>query len=208
MSLFDITKAYLHFPSAEDTKQYIGIASAYGDLLRNSMPFGLANAPAWFQRHMYFVQQRIKDRYHTLQQSKRGHIDDQYNTPIRAYLDDILITAPTKESHNLLMEATTDILAEDRFTVNPGKCFIGYHNIQILGHILGKSQIKPTNKRLQLLQQIPLPKTITAVRHYLVSMRYKTDFVPQLATLLASMDALIKAKGKPAELVTPVKWTT
>ena len=145
MSLFDITKAYLHFPSAEDTKQYMGIASAYGDLLQNSMPFGLANAPAWFQRHMYFVQQRVKDRYHTLQQSKRGHIDDQYNTPIRAYLDDILITAPTKESHNLLMEATTDILAEDRFTVNPGKCFISYHNIQILGHILGKSQIKPTN---------------------------------------------------------------
>jgi len=81
-------------------------------------------------------------------QSKLGHIDDQYNTPIRAYLDDIIITAPTKELHNLLMEATTDILAEDRFTVNPGKCFTGYHNIQILGHILGKSQIKPTNKRL------------------------------------------------------------
>jgi len=38
-------------------------------------------------------------------------------------------------------------------------------------------------------------------------MRYETDFVPQLATLLASMDALIQAKGKPADLVTPVKWT-
>jgi len=71
MSLFDITKAYLHFPIAEDTKQYMGIASAYGDLSWDSMPFGLANAPAWFQRHMYSVQQRVKDRYHTLQQTKQ-----------------------------------------------------------------------------------------------------------------------------------------
>ena len=76
---FDMSNTYLQLPLHSESKLYVTINPAKGLFQYNRLPFGVASAPAIFQRHM-----------DTLLQGMKG---------VSVYLDDILIAGASIEEN-------------------------------------------------------------------------------------------------------------
>ena len=79
----DLSQAYLQLPGDDDSKDLLVINTPKGLFRYNRLPYGVSVAPAIFQS----VMDRIL-----------------HNLPVACYLDDILISAPTVEEHDVLVE--------------------------------------------------------------------------------------------------------
>ena len=52
ITTMDLTKGYYQVPLAEKDRHKTALVTPMGKWQFNKMPFGIQNAPAWFQRHM------------------------------------------------------------------------------------------------------------------------------------------------------------
>jgi len=202
-SKLDFTKAYFHVEMEEDAKQYVGIASAYGARRWKRMVMGLSTAPGQYTYGINIVMDNAIARYRELQTERLGEIRDDFHTPMKAYIDDVLITTPTKQLMTIALHAIFQTIVKFGLTISPGKCELGRLEIEFLSHVLGKT-VKPTQTRMQQLQGLPKPKTIRQLRGWLGAIRYEQAHLPKLATVLAPFDALTKAipaKQSKQELV-------
>ena len=87
----DLAHAYQQIPLTDDSKRYTAINTHKGLFQYNRLPFGVASAPAVFQRTMDSILQALPH--------------------VCVYLDDILITGPTDEAHVKNATSSTTITA-------------------------------------------------------------------------------------------------
>ena len=82
------------------------------------LPFGIANAPATFQREM----QRI--------------LKDRLDTSVMVYIDDILIFSKNEEDHAEQVEWVLAQLKKNGYYANPDKCEFFQSEVNFLGHVI------------------------------------------------------------------------
>jgi len=111
------------------TKGYYQVRVAPGDIAKTSfichrgqfeflrMPFGVKNAPAYFQVVM------------------QGLFEQHKNCA--AYMDDLIIYSDTWDEHLVHIDEALNILKKAGLTVNPTKCVWGGRRIEFLGHEVG-----------------------------------------------------------------------
>ena len=75
----DLANAYLQLPLEDKSRDYVTINTHKGLFRYNRLPFGVASAPAVFQRTIESLLQRIQR--------------------VVAYIDDILITGESEQEH-------------------------------------------------------------------------------------------------------------
>ena len=90
--------------------------SPFGKYEYIKVPFGLAQAPAYFQELMTGI---LKDFYFAI-----------------AYLDDIIIFCTTAEEHLSHMKQVFEKLCTAKLSMKFSKCYFFTKEIQYLGHIL------------------------------------------------------------------------
>jgi hypothetical protein len=78
----------------------------YGSFQFTVMPFGLASAPATFQRMMNHV------------------FFDLLDHGVLCYLDDLLIYSRTVEEHKILLDKVFSLLAKYRLYIKESKCHL------------------------------------------------------------------------------------
>lgn len=83
-SKLDLANAYLQLALDEDSKKFVTISTQQGLYRYNRLPFGVASAPAIFQRTM------------------EGLLGDIHN--VYVYLDDILVSGSSRSEHLLTLE--------------------------------------------------------------------------------------------------------
>ena len=101
-SKLDLANAYQQIPLESQSKQLVTINTHKGLYCYNRLPFGISAAPSIFQRIMENVLQGIP------------------NTCI--YLDDILVTGETQESHLANLEAVLSKLQSAGLRLKHSKC--------------------------------------------------------------------------------------
>ena len=102
------------------------------------VPFGLAQAPAYFQELMTGI---LKD----------------FNFAI-AYLDNIIIFSKTAEEHLDHIKQVFEKLRSTHLSMKLSKCHFFMKETQYLGHILGTKGIKPIPLKTQAIENMHLPK--------------------------------------------------
>ena len=132
-------------------------------------PFGLAQAPAYFQRLINEV---------------LAPFDFAFE-----YLDDILISSPDVETH---LELIFQRLCEVDLKLKMEKCSFLKMHIQYLGHIISDNGIKPIPEKLSLIQQMPRPYTPKEVKQFLGLVGYYRKFIPQYTDIARPLDALTR----------------
>ena len=65
---------------------------------------------------------------------------------IHNFVDDIIIFTSTWENHMQVFEELLKRLRDVNLTVKPSKCFIGFQNLECLGHLVGGTLIRPCGK--------------------------------------------------------------
>ena len=129
----DMSNAYLQLPLGPACKQYVTINTQKGLFQYNRLPFGVASAPAIFQRYM-----------DTLLQGMRG---------VSVYLDDILIAGDSIDDNLQNLEAVLQKLNDAGLRLNRSKCFFCHPSLEYLGHIISEHGIQPTSEKVSAIKR-------------------------------------------------------
>ena len=143
-------------------------------------PFGLAQAPAYFQRLINEVLAPFDFAF--------------------GYLDDILIYSPDVETHLKHLGLIFQRLHEVDLKLKMEKCSFLKKHIQYLGYIVSGDGLKPVPEKLSAIQQMPCPYTPKKVKQFLDLVGYYRKFIPQYADIAKPLNALTR-KG------TAFKWS-
>ena len=146
--------------------------SSFGKWEFKRCPFGLAQAPAYFQRLVNEVLPGLTFTF--------------------GYLDDILVYSPDMETH---LEHLRKLLIKLRVAglkLKEVKCNFLKKHIQYLGHIVSGKGITPMPEKLACIQEMPPPKTPKEVRQFLGLKGYYWKFVPRFSDLARPLNALTR----------------
>ena len=133
-------------------------------------PFGLAQAPAYFQRLINEVLAPFDFAF--------------------GYLDDILIYSPDVNTHLQHLELVFQCLCEVDLKLKMEKCSFLKKHIQYLGHIVSGEGLKPVPEKLSSIQQMPRPYTPKEVKQFLGLVGYYRKFIPLYADIARPLNTL------------------
>ena len=170
-SKLDLSQAYLQLPVDEASKPFLAINTHKGLYVYNRLPFGVASAPAIFQKLMDTVLQGISG--------------------VACYLDDILVSSTDEESHLRILEEVFSRLEKHGFKLKLEKCEFLTAHIEYLGHVVSKEGIHPIPSKVEAIVNAPTPANVQQLRSFLGLINYYGKFIPNLATLLHPLNALL-----------------
>ena len=140
------------------------------------VPFGLAQAPAYFQLLM----------------NKVLHGLDFAMT----YLDDIIIFSKNELQHLEHLETVFSHLREARLKMKRSKCDFFKKEIHYLGHLISTEGISPLPNKLDCIQHMPVPKNAKEIKQFLGLTGYYRKFVPRFADISRPLTTLTKKDQK------------
>ena len=126
-STLDLRAGYHHIGLTADSIPKTAFTSPFGKYEYVKVPFGLAQAPAYFQELMTGV---LKDLPFAM-----------------AYLDDIIIYSSTPEEHLQHIKTVFEKLLHAKLSMKLSKCHFFAKEIQYLRHILGVEGIKTSSSQ-------------------------------------------------------------
>ena len=86
---------------------------------------------------------------------------------ILVYIDDILIiTKGSYEQHLQAVHKALIKLREARTQLNIDKYFFAKDRVDYLGYVISRSDITPHTSKVQLIMDMPRPKTVTQVKRF------------------------------------------
>ena len=140
------------------------------------VPFGLAQAPAYFHRLVNEVLSGLTFAF--------------------GYLDDILVFSPNVETHLEHLRVLFERLWSTDLKLKEVKCNFLKKHIQYLGHIVSGEGITPLPEKLDSIQNMLPPKTPKEFKQFLGLIGYYRKFVPRFSDLARPLNALTRKNVK------------
>ena len=162
-STFDMRSGYYHMVLSEESRPKSAFVSAYGKWEFKRCPFGLAQAPAYFQRLVNEVLSGLTFAF--------------------GYLDDILVFSPDMETHLKHLRILFERLRSADLKLKEVKCNFLKKHIQYLGHIISGEGITPVPEKLESIQKMLPPTNPKEVKQFLGLIGYYRKFVPRFSDL-------------------------
>lgn len=138
------------------------------------MPFGLANAPAIFQRFIQSILREYLDVF------------------CFVYLDDILIFSKTKQDHVDHVSKVLKVLQTHKLTASPEKCQFFADRVVFLGFIITPSGISMDPAKLSTIGDWPYPRTAPELLHFLGFSNFYCRLISHFSHIVAPLTALTK----------------
>ncbi|XP_036339767.1 uncharacterized protein K02A2.6-like [Rhagoletis pomonella] len=169
----DLRTGYHQIEIDENSKKFTAFVTTDGHYEYNRMPFGLVNAPAFFQSLMDKI----------VAQMPPGEI--------LAYLDDVIIPSQSIDEGHKRLEKFFKILKQNRLTLRMDKCKFLEKEIDHLGHIINENGIKPGKRKVAAIENFPPPKNVTEVRRFLGLAGFFRKFVPNFSLIAKAITRLL-----------------
>lgn len=170
----DLAKGFHQILVREEDRPKTAFSTPSGHYEFVRMPFGLKNAPSTFQRLMNEV---LKD-----------HINDN----CVVYMDDILIFSTSLQEHMTTLRKIFRTLKEANLKIQVDKCDFLKKETQFLGHILTTHGIKPNSDKVNIIQNLKLPKTAKQIKSFLGMTGFYRKFVRDYAKIAFPMSRYLK----------------
>ena len=177
-SKLDLSRAYQQMVLEVDSRKYTTINTHRGLYSYTRLPFGIASAPAIFQRTMDAVLQNIPH--------------------VICYLDDILVTGRNRKDHLRNLEEVMSRLQYYGFRVQKDKCLFLTDSVHYLGHRIDAEGIHTSGDKLDAILNAPTPKNVQQLRAFLGLLNYYGKFLNNLSTVIHPLNRLLR---------TNVKWS-
>ena len=172
----DLSSAYQQLLLDEESSKLVAINTQKGLFRFTRLPFGVASAPAVFQRTMDTILQGVPQ--------------------VICYLDDILITGQSDAEHMANLETVLKRLKEHGVRLNKDKCQFFEDAVEYLGHRVDAQGVHTSAKKLKAILEAPKPRNVQELRSFLGLINYYGKFLPNLATMLHPLNVLLR-NGQP-----------
>ena len=173
----DLKHAYNQLELDEKSQQLVTINTHKGLYRYCRLPFGVASAPAIFQKTMDTILQGLNH--------------------VICYVDDILITGSTVQEHLDNLEEVLRRLQDQGVRLHKDKCVFFASSVEYLGHTEGLHTAKD---KVRAIIEAPEPRNVQELRSFLGLLNYYGKFIPNLATMLHPLNKLLCKR-------TPWRWT-
>ena len=172
----DLSQAYQQVLLEESSRKLVTVNTHKGLYRYTRLPFGVASAPAIFQRTMDVVLQGLPN--------------------VMCYLDDIIISGTSDAEHLSSLARVLDRLQSHGFRLRQDKCVFLADSVEYLGHRIDAKGLHTTSGKLEAIREAPTPQNVTQLRSFLGLLNYYGKFIANLSTLLHPLNNLLR-QGVP-----------
>ena len=172
-STIDLRSGYHHIALGKSSRAKTAFVTPFGKYKFLMIPFGLAQAPAYFQLLMNEV---LKGLPYAM-----------------TYLNDIIIFS---ENELKYLEQVFSRLREAGLKMTHSKCDFSKSEIHYLGHLISAEGISPLTDKLDCIRNMPVPKDAKGIKQFLGLMGYYRKFVPRFADISRPLTTLTKKDKK------------
>jgi hypothetical protein len=170
-SKIDLAQAYQQLCLDEQSKTFTTINTHKGLYRYTRLPFGIASAPAMFQKTMDVILQGIPQ--------------------VCCYLDDILITGRDDTLHLQHLQEVLERLERSGLRLKRPKCEFMKESVEYLGYRIDSQGIHTMQSKVEAILQAPPPENPQQLRSFLGLVNYYAKFIRNLATLVHPLNKLL-----------------
>ena len=168
----DLQSGYYHITLGNKSEAKTAFVALFGKYEFNAVPFGLAQAPAYFQKLISIVLQDCSDF-------------------AMAYLDDIIIFSQNKEEHLKHIKIIFKKLKKAGLKLKESKCDFFKKEIHYLGYFISVSGIQPLPEKLNSICNMPKPRSPKEIKQFLGLTGYYRKFVPRFSDMARPLTKLL-----------------
>ena len=147
-SALNLTSGYYHIKLGKASQDKTTFVTPFGKWEFNMAPFGLTQAPAYFQALISKVLEGL------------SHF-------AIAYLDDIIIFSKTEEEHLQHLGIIFERLHEAGLKLKRSKCSFMMMHIEYLDHLILEKGIEPMPDKLSAIREMPAPRNPKEIKQFL-----------------------------------------
>ena len=173
-SKLDLTKGFYQIALAPECREQLAFSTPDGLRQWTVMPFGIANAPATFQREM----QRV--------------FRERLDKSVMVYIDDILVFSRSADEHAEHVEWVLQQLQLNGYYANPDKCEFFQSEVHFLGHVISADGVAVQQHKVDAVAEWPTPQSVSDVRRYLGLTGYYRRFVAGYSGITAPLSDLLR----------------
>ena len=151
-STIDLRSGYHHIAFGKSSRAKMAFITPFGKYKFLMVPFGLAQAPAYFQLLINKVLKGLKF--------------------VMTYLNDIIIFSQNELQHLEHLEIVFSHLREVGLKMKCSKCDFFKSETHYLGHLISQEGISPLPNKLYSIKHMPAPNSMKEIKQFLVLTGY------------------------------------
>jgi hypothetical protein len=137
------------------------------------VPFGLKNAPPFFQRVM--DQTLVREKHCA-----------------RCFIDDVIIFSKNLEDHKQHLRQVFGRLRDKEVKCHPSKMRVAFLDVDCLGHKVVPSGTAPMTAKVEAIVKMLPPTDVPELRAVLETANYYRKFVKDYSTIAAPLNNLLR----------------
>jgi hypothetical protein len=145
----------------------------FGTFPYRRMPFGLCNAPDTFQRCMLNIFSDMVERF------------------LEIFMDDFSVFGDSFDDYLTNLENVLSRCEEKNLVLNWEKCHFMVTNGIVLGHIVSSKGIEVDKSKIELIANLPTPKSIKDVRSFLGHASFYRRFIKDFSVITKPLSNLL-----------------
>ncbi|KAK3100621.1 hypothetical protein FSP39_022706 [Pinctada imbricata] len=168
----DLRHAFLQMEVDEVSKPLLTINTEKGLYRFKRLLYGVASAPAIWQRSIDIVLQGLSG--------------------VKCVIDDMVITGRTEEEHLRNLDAVLTRLEQYGLRANMDKCQFFASKIEFCGYEIDRLGLHKTQKKIEAVLNAPVPTNVTELRSFLGIVNYYARFLPNMSAVLHPLYQLLQ----------------
>ena len=171
----DANSGFWTLPMDDQSQLLTTFNTPWGRYCFVKMPFGLNQVQNFFQFYM------------------DAHFQD-INSTTNVIADDVMIHGEDNAQHDMHLLQVLNKCREISLKLNPEKCQFGKKEVKFYGNIISSDGVKPDPAKVDVILNMPSPKSKLELASFLGMCNYLSMYIPQLSDVTTALRLLNKKK--------------
>jgi hypothetical protein len=175
----DLRSGFYNLKIAEKDRQKTAFSTGKAQFQFKRLPMGLRGSPVTFQLAMFKV------------------FNHKIGIDCLAYIDDLICWNKDFSSHLNNLQEIFNIFGDNKLMLHPHKCNFAANRLPYLGHILSTEGVSPDPAKIEVMKNIPVPKSVKETRSLLGLFSFYRRYIKDYAHISQPLNELLKTENVP-----------
>jgi hypothetical protein len=173
-SIIDMFSGFWQVKIAQENKMKTPFSTQSGHYHFQSLPYGLSNSTASFQRLMDVILRNLTGEF------------------CFVFIDDVLVFADTIEEHAHRLDMVLQCFEKANLLLQPEMCNFALPQVNYLGYVVSREGVAASPDKIKSVRQYPVPKDAKEVTSFLGLVSFYRRLVLKFAEIAKPFTQLIR----------------